>query len=117
MGRQIESIPSHVMDALVRYQWPGNVRELENVIERAVILSPGPDLLVNLSELAAGPQSSGIQRPTAISLQDAEREHILAVLRQTNWVLGGPNGAAARLAIKRTTLQSRMKKLGIARPT
>jgi formate hydrogenlyase transcriptional activator len=116
MGRRIETIPSEAMDALVRYPWPGNVRELENVIERAVILSPGPELNVNLGDLkAAGLRPEAPPGPAA-TLADAERDHILAVLRETGWVLGGPNGAAARLAMKRTTLQSKMKKLGIARP-
>ncbi|MCI0459590.1 MAG: hypothetical protein L0Z62_21790, partial [Gemmataceae bacterium] len=125
-----------VMDALVRYPWPGNIREMQNVIERAVILSPGPALQIPIGELQSevrnqksevGNQRSEIgDRPsltsdfrplTSGSLADAEREHILGVLRETGWVLGGPNGAAVRLAMKRTTLQSRMKKLGTARPT
>jgi formate hydrogenlyase transcriptional activator len=116
MGRRIEAIPAAVMDALVRYPWPGNVREMQNVIERAVILSPGlvlqipPDDLKPPAALANGPAGA------AVTLADAERDHILGVLRETGWVLGGPNGAAARLAMKRTTLQSRMKKLGISRP-
>jgi formate hydrogenlyase transcriptional activator len=115
MGRQIETIPARAMDALVQYPWPGNVRELENVIERAVILSPGPALHLNLADLkAAAPAET--PPGTAVTLADAERDHILGVLRETGWVLGGPNGAAARLAMKRTTLQSKMKKLGIARP-
>jgi formate hydrogenlyase transcriptional activator len=122
MGRRIETVPAEAMDALVRYAWPGNIRELENVIERAVILSPGPALHINLADLkAAGspladrPQAEG---PSAapVTLADAEREHILGVLHETGWVLGGPNGAAARLAMKRTTLQSKMKKLSITRP-
>jgi len=130
MGRQIEIIPTEVMQGLVHYSWPGNVREMQNVIERAVILSPGPALRLNLAELKNGTQKSehGSQksevsaltadlRPrNAGSLADAEREHILRVLREAGWVLGGSNGAAARLAMKRTTLQSKMKKLGISRP-
>jgi formate hydrogenlyase transcriptional activator len=118
MGRRIESIPSEVMSGLMQYTWPGNVRELENVIERAVILSPNSELQVNLTELMKATRPSAAP-PTVDgdgSLEAAEREHILKALREANWVLGGPNGAAARLAIKRTTLQSRMKKLGIARP-
>jgi formate hydrogenlyase transcriptional activator len=116
MGRRIESIPSEVMTALTQYSWPGNVRELENVIERAVILSPGSELQVNLNELAAASRWAPAVSNNAVSLESAERDHILNALRESNWVLGGPNGAAARLAIKRTTLQSRMKKLGITRP-
>jgi formate hydrogenlyase transcriptional activator len=121
MGRRIETIPTAVMDALVQYPWPGNIREMQNVIERAVILSPGSALQINLSELKAAPapiapvsDNGGVR--TAVTLDDAEREHILDALRETHWVLGGPNGAAVRLAMKRTTLQSKMKKLGISRP-
>jgi formate hydrogenlyase transcriptional activator len=116
MGRQIESIPSAVMEALVRYPWPGNIRELQNIIERAVILSPGPALQVPPGDLQ--PASAQARTPAAApgTLADAERDHILGILRETGWVLGGPDGAAARLGMKRTTLQSRMKKLGIARP-
>jgi formate hydrogenlyase transcriptional activator len=132
MGRRIETIPSAVMDALVRYSWPGNVRELQNVIERAVILSSGPSLQVSLSDLRRdegngvrddGEQivphrSSRIPHPSkeAVSLADAEREHILSALHETSWVLGGPEGAAARLGMKRSTLYKKMKKLGISRP-
>jgi formate hydrogenlyase transcriptional activator len=114
MGRRIETIPTEAMNALIRYPWPGNIRELENVIERAVILSPGPELHISLDKAAAAPSEAP---PAAkLTLADAERDHILGVLRETGWVLGGPNGAAARLAMKRTTLQSKMKKLGISRP-
>lgn len=116
MGRRIETIPAEAMDALVQYPWPGNIRELENVIERAVILSPGPVLHINVSELKAAPAPTEVLAGAAGTLADAEREHILHVLRETGWVLGGANGAATRLAMKRTTLQSRMKKLGISRP-
>jgi formate hydrogenlyase transcriptional activator len=116
MGRRIETIPAEAMDALVQYPWPGNVRELENVIERAVILSPGAVLQINPSELKAEPAKTESHPSTTLTLDDAEREHILGALRESRWVLGGPNGAAARLAMKRTTLQSKMKKLGISRP-
>jgi formate hydrogenlyase transcriptional activator len=121
MGRHIETIPAEAMDALVRYAWPGNVRELENVIERAVILSPGKALQIPISDLQASatqtiPASDG-NADGHVSLAEAEREHILRTLHDTDWVLGGPKGAAARLGMKRTTLQSKMKKLGIVRPT
>jgi formate hydrogenlyase transcriptional activator len=116
MGRRIEAIPAEAMDVLVQYPWPGNVRELENVIERAVILSPGAQLQINVSELKTAPVPSAPLADTSVTLADAERDHILSALRESRWVLGGPKGAAARLAMKRTTLQSKMKKLGIARP-
>jgi formate hydrogenlyase transcriptional activator len=116
MGKRIETIPTAIMDALVRYPWPGNVRELQNVIERAVILTPGPSLHVPISDLQTTAQPVPSPTATAVTLADAERDHILSVLRETEWVLGGPNGAAARLGMKRTTLQSKIKKLGIARP-
>jgi formate hydrogenlyase transcriptional activator len=109
MDRRIETISAEEMDALTRYHWPGNVRELENLIERAVILSPGPELRAPVAELK---QHSEI--PSNLTLQAAEREHIIRVLRETNWVVGGPRGAATRLAMKRTTLQSKMRKLGIS---
>jgi formate hydrogenlyase transcriptional activator len=115
MGRRIETIPSAVLEALARYPWPGNVRELQNVIERAVIRSLGSSLQVPLSELP--PADSKAQASTAaVTLADAERDHILAVLHETGWVLGGPKGAAARLGMKRSTLHWKMKKLGISRP-
>jgi formate hydrogenlyase transcriptional activator len=116
MGRQIETIPTAVMEALIRYPWPGNVRELQNVIERAVILSPGASLRVPLGDLPPAVARAHVSGAGPGTLADAERDHILGVLRQTGWVLGGPDGAAARLGMKRTTLQSKMKKLGISRP-
>ncbi len=115
MGRRIETIPSAVLEALERYPWPGNVRELQNVIERAVILSPGPSLQIPLGD----PQPAEAQTPAlttpAVTLADAEREHILGVLRETRWVVGGPKGAAVRLGMKRSTLYKKMQKLGISR--
>jgi formate hydrogenlyase transcriptional activator len=116
MGRRIETIPAEAMEALVAYPWPGNIRELENVIERAVILSPGPTLRVPLADLKSATAAAGAPPSTGATLADAEREHILAALREAHWVLAGPNGAAARLGMKRTTLQSKLKKLGISRP-
>jgi formate hydrogenlyase transcriptional activator len=115
MGRRIETIPSAVMDALVRYSWPGNVRELQNVIERAVILSPGPTLQIPPGDLQPAATQAAAPASAAVSLADAEREHILGALRETGWVLGGPEGAAARLGMKRSTLYKKMKKLGISR--
>jgi formate hydrogenlyase transcriptional activator len=114
LGRRIESIPAAVMEALVRYPWPGNVREMQNVIERAVILSPGTALRLDPDELTAAPAEG--PSAAAVTLADAEREHILKVLRETGWVLGGPRGAAARLGMPRTTLQKKLEKLGIHRP-
>jgi formate hydrogenlyase transcriptional activator len=116
MGRRIETIPSAIMDALVRYPWPGNVRELQNVIERAVILSPGPSLEVPLGDLQSATTQALMPTAVAVTLADAEREHILGALRETDWVLGGPKGAAVRLGMKRSTLRWKMKKLGISRP-
>jgi formate hydrogenlyase transcriptional activator len=113
MRKEITSIPSETMDVLVRYEWPGNIRELQNLIERAVIISPGPGLRVPLDDLRETPAGAA---PPVATLEDAERRHILEALEATRWVLGGPNGAAARLGLKRSTLQFRMQKLGIARP-
>jgi formate hydrogenlyase transcriptional activator len=120
MGRRIETIPSPVMEALVRYAWPGNIRELQNVIERAVILARGLSLQVPLSDLELRGQRSEVgdqkSASSGLTLADAEREHILGALRDTGWVVGGAKGAAARLGMKRSTLQKKMKKLGISRP-
>jgi formate hydrogenlyase transcriptional activator len=112
IGRMIEIIPTETMDFLIEYPWPGNIRELQNLIERAVILSPGRVLEVPLNHLksrATPVQSEGKHQ----TLEHAERELILATLKDTKWVLSGPNGAATRLGLNRSTLQFRMKKLGI----
>jgi formate hydrogenlyase transcriptional activator len=113
-NKTIETIPSEVMNSLVHYHWPGNVRELQNVIERAVILSTGPVLRVPLHDLKTN--DSECRPRNSETLEEAERKHILAALRETNWVVGGPNGAAIRLGLNRSTLQFRMKKMGITRP-
>src|SRR5438132_3169760 len=90
VGRQIETISAKIMDALVQYAWPGNVRELENVIERAVILSPGTELEVPINDLKSAPVRLPNVTDGDATLADAERHHILRVLREANWVLGGP---------------------------
>ena len=116
MKKPIDTIPTTTMTALTEYHWPGNVRELENFIERAVILSSGAKLETPLSELAQRRKPPAvISADNSITLEEAQREHILRTLRDTNWVIGGPAGAAARLGTKRTTLQTRIKKLGIRR--
>jgi formate hydrogenlyase transcriptional activator len=112
MNRAVETIPSETLDLLVRYSWPGNIRELENLIERAVIVSPGPVLRVPLGDLKLPSEPAPGE---GLTLEAAEREHILKALEATHWVLAGPRGAAARLGMKRTTLQSRMQKLGVTR--
>jgi formate hydrogenlyase transcriptional activator len=115
MNRVIDTIPSETMSALVRYPWPGNIRELQNLIERAVILSSGPVLRVPLKDLPnRAPVGSPKARPQ--TMEEAERAHILAALKETKWVVGGPNGAAARLGMNRSTVLFRMKKLGIVKP-
>jgi formate hydrogenlyase transcriptional activator len=113
MKKNIESIPGPTLEALSRYHWPGNIRELENLVERAVILTQGTHLQVPLLELKIEARQPPAPSPT---LLDAEREQVLRVLRETHWVIGGPDGAAARLGLKRTTLTSKIKKLGLSRP-
>jgi len=113
MNKRIETISDETMAALCHYSWPGNIRELQNFIERAVILTSGKVLQAPIEELKS---SAPIASTTSETLQDLEREHILRVLRETG-VIGGPKGAAARLGLKRTTLLSRMQRLGISRST
>jgi PAS domain S-box-containing protein len=112
LGKSIETIPSDVMKALTKWDWPGNIRELENFIERAVILTKGPALRVPLGELAFPAEH---RQPEDATLETSEREHILRVLRETKGIIGGVKGAAVKLGLKRTTLNSKMKKLGIER--
>lgn len=112
MNKKIDSIPTEGLARLSQYDWPGNVRELENLIERATILSPGGALHLSL-EKSASPPDSDTQSIT--TLEAAERDHIVRALQATNWIIGGPKGAAAKLGMKRTTLQSKMHKLNISR--
>jgi len=112
MNRDIDLIPNETLDALRRHPWPGNVRELENVIQRAVILSTGARLTLP-PPIEPGPQSH-LKEPE--TLKGVERAYIARVLEEANWVIGGPRGAAARLGLKRTTLLSLLKRLGLSRP-
>jgi formate hydrogenlyase transcriptional activator len=128
LNKTEEYVPADAMDALANYAWPGNIRELENLIERAVLLSPGKELRVPLAELKSTPGAlddtlsvsslltSPSSAPAISTLEEAERQHILRALRQTEWRIAGPKGAATLLGMKRTTLQARMRKLGIRRP-
>jgi formate hydrogenlyase transcriptional activator len=114
MRKTIDIVPPEIMDALIRYRWPGNIRELENVIERAVILSPGPVLRFSLRDLNTR-IAPGHDRDLDQTLEEVERNHIVRILKETKWVLSGPSGAATRLGLNRSTLYFRMKKLGITR--
>ena len=131
MKKTIETIPvRHDGRARTRYDWPGNIRELQNLIERAVILSAGSTLNVPIGELAARTIDRGSSASEAaprgavravgssagVTLEEAERRHITSALEAARWVVGGDQGAAARLGMKRSTLQFRMRKLGITRP-
>jgi formate hydrogenlyase transcriptional activator len=129
MNKKIETISTETLRQMRQYHWPGNIRELQNIIERAVILSSGPVLKVPLSEIQSRPlpaanngngksekkQESSARGDIRSVLEETERKHILTVLSQTNWVVAGPNGAATRLGMKRSTLQLRMRKLGLSR--
>jgi formate hydrogenlyase transcriptional activator len=112
MGKQIEYVLPETMAALSSYAWPGNIRELQNFVERSVILTSGSALAPPLASLRSATE---VESLGPITLEDAEREHIRKTLEQTRWVVAGPNGAAARLGIKRSTLYFRMQKLGISR--
>jgi len=114
MNKALDGVSLASMAKLQRHDWPGNVRELQNVLERAAILATGPLLEVSLTD-EARPVSSHAPAPRGDGMQDVERAHILHVLGKTNGVVGGPNGAATRLGMKRSTLNFRMKKFGIAR--
>ena len=122
-GKVIDTIPDEVMTALEDYDWPGNIRELQNVIERGVIMTTGPVLSRQTTErlkpsVTARVRVPVIAEPVSIkTLADAERAHITATLRETNWVIGGPRGAAAQLGLPRTTLIAKMQRLGISRRT
>src|SRR5262249_4731454 len=111
--RTITRVPDDVMAALSAYDWPGNVRELQNFIERAVVLSRGSELKAPVAELVTRRVATAAVR----TLAEAERAHIISALRETNWTVGGRNGAAARLGLFRTTLIAKMRKLGISRET
>ena len=113
MNKRIDLIPGEVMAALIQHDWPGNIRELQNFVERAVILSRGTTLLAPVTELAS---RVGLATTSPITLAQAESSHILHALRETNWVIGGPKGAAARLGVKRTTLLGKMRRLRLSRP-
>ena len=113
MGRNIDTIPTGAMEALTRYDWPGNIRELQNVVERAVIVSHGTTLHVATSEFM--PKADSVRVPHSEVSQISERDRIIKALEEANGQVGGPNGAAARLGLKRTTLQNRMRKYMIAR--
>jgi formate hydrogenlyase transcriptional activator len=132
VNKKIETVSTETMNALVGYSWPGNIRELQNVIERAVLLSNGPVLKVPMSDLKSRSAPAASVRPTPASgiaapkeeakpirgvLEDVERKQILTALEQSHGVVAGPNGAAAKLGLKRSTLQLRMKKLGIMSQT
>ena len=112
MDKPIDQIAPDTMSALTSYPWPGNIRELQNFIERSVIMTSGNVLQPPLATLQS---STGAESLGAVTLEDAERDHIRKILEQTRWVVAGPNGAAARLGIKRSTLYFRMQKLGISR--
>jgi formate hydrogenlyase transcriptional activator len=113
MNRRVDTIPAETMTALTEYAWPGNVREMQNFAERAVILSSGTTLRAPLESLDCFEQ---LNSAAPMTLDAAGCDHILKTLKETNWVIGGPNGAAEKLGLKRTTLVSKMRRLGLSRP-
>ncbi|HVO60671.1 MAG TPA: sigma 54-interacting transcriptional regulator [Terriglobales bacterium] len=116
MNRRIEVIPDATLEALRHYEWPGNIRELQNFLERSVILSPGPTLQAPLESLSLDGLRRAVVPGAPLTLEEAETRHIIEVLQQVNWVIGGPKGAAEKLGLKRTTLIAKMQRLGITRP-
>jgi len=114
MNRRVKTIPAYTVATLTEHDWPGNIRELQNLIERAVILSPGAELQAPLDDLSC---SSPAYRHDAQTLAEAEYEHILKALKATGWVVGGTKGAARRLGLKRTTLMGKMRKMGLSPST
>jgi formate hydrogenlyase transcriptional activator len=117
MGRKAPTVQAAAMDALKQWKWPGNIRELQNVIERAVILSHGATLVLPLQDIQPRTRRTSPSAKSATTFKDAETETILRALRESAGVIAGPTGAAARLGLKRTTLQSKMRRLGIRRPS
>jgi formate hydrogenlyase transcriptional activator len=115
MGRSIDKIPTSAMEALTRYDWPGNIRELQNVLERSVILTHGNTLQIAMPDLGQTSGSSVLSARGSNASHTTERQAIIKALEDAKGQVGGPDGAAARLGMKRTTLQSRMRKLNIAR--
>jgi DNA-binding NtrC family response regulator len=115
MGRKIESIPTEALEALTNYDWPGNIRELQNVVERSVVLSDGPELHLAMPEFDSKSAPAAPHGRASNAWEAGERAQILHALKEAKGIVGGPNGAAARLGLKRTTLQSRMRKCNIAR--
>ena len=115
IGKQIDTIPQKVMATLQAYDWPGNVRELENVIERALILAQGATL--HLDDALGSRRKTSTSTTAMLTLEDVERQHIRQVLEQTHWRIEGQRGAALRLGMNPSTLRSRMRKLGIEKPT
>jgi formate hydrogenlyase transcriptional activator len=114
LNKCIDTVRAEDMDTFIGYHWPGNVRELQNIVERCVILSPGP--VLDCSPFADLRHAARTPAARVRTLAEAERDYILDALRDTEWVVGGPDGASARLGVKRTTLLYKMRRHGISRP-